>query len=61
MNAVTSLHSTADMPGASVVWLTMCAFILCENLWGALQKVGEQAGRVAITIDTRDHSQGGAS
>lgn len=61
MNAVTSLHSTADMPGASVVWLTMRDFILFQNLWGALQKVGEQAGRIAITLDTNDHSQGGAS
>ena len=48
MNAVTSLHSTADMPGASVVWLTTRDFILFENLWGALQKVDEQAGRIAL-------------
>lgn len=38
MNAVTRLHSTADMPSASVVWLTMRAFIFFQNLWGALQK-----------------------
>lgn len=61
MNAVTRLHSTADMPGASVVWLTMCAFILFQNLWGALQKVDEQADRIAITVERKDHSQGGAS
>jgi len=47
MNAVTSLHCTADMPGASVVWLTMCAFILFQDLWGALQKVDTRVGRIA--------------
>ena len=32
-----------------------------QNLWGALQKVDEQAGRIAITVERKDHSQGGTS
>lgn len=39
MNAVTSLNPTSDMPGASVVWLTLPDFMFAENLWGALQKI----------------------
>ena len=39
MNAVTSLDLTSDMPGASVVWLTLLDFMFAENLWGDLQKI----------------------
>ena len=50
MNAITSLHCTADTPSASVAWLTMCAVILFQNLWGALQKVNTLVGRITLRL-----------